>query len=145
MLMAQYDIKYACGHTATKQLYGKDADRQRYIAWAGLNASCPACTAANAATALADLEAEYGLPPLDGSLKQIDWSRQIRADKIREFVVLMDKQRAAVREDKLELFDVQNAVVITAMCGVTAAKWWIDHRDDGAFSVARQLFAQAKG
>jgi hypothetical protein len=42
--MAQYNIKYACGHgSVTKQLYGKNADRERKIRWSQENLVCPDC------------------------------------------------------------------------------------------------------
>lgn len=42
--MAKYTISYKCGHGSyEKQLYGKETERQRYIAWAEDNMLCPDC------------------------------------------------------------------------------------------------------
>lgn len=43
--MAKYDVKYACGHTVTIQLYGPEKDRQRKIAYYEQYYSCPDCYA----------------------------------------------------------------------------------------------------
>jgi hypothetical protein len=44
--MAQYTIDYACGHgSVVKNLTGKHADRESYIAWAKDNLLCPECYA----------------------------------------------------------------------------------------------------
>ena len=87
--MAKYDVRFSCGHVATICLYGKEADRQRKIAWYEENGLCPDCyrkqqeeekkAAAEKAAAEA---ASLGLPELVGSPKQIAW-----ADKIRVGIV----------------------------------------------------------
>lgn len=87
--MAKYNVKFSCGHTATIELYGKEKDRQRKIAWYEENGLCPDCyrkqqeeekkAAAEKAAAEA---ASFGLPELVGSPKQIAW-----ADKIRVGIV----------------------------------------------------------
>lgn len=41
--MAKYQIDYSCGHTAEKQLYGPNRERERFVKWAGREGSCPDC------------------------------------------------------------------------------------------------------
>ena len=41
--MGKYTITYSCGHEGTESLFGKHAERDRYIAWASKNKLCPAC------------------------------------------------------------------------------------------------------
>lgn len=87
--MAKYDVRFSCGHVATICLYGKEADRQRKIAWYEENGLCPDCyrkqqeEEKKAAAEKAAAEASsLGLPELIGSPKQIAW-----ADKIRVGIV----------------------------------------------------------
>ena len=87
--MAKYDVRFSCGHVATICLYGKEADRQRKIAWYERDGLCPDCyrkqqeeeKKAEAEKAAAEA-ASFGLPELVGSPKQIAW-----ADKIRVGIV----------------------------------------------------------
>lgn len=39
----KYDVKFACGHTDTVELFGKAADRERKIAFYEKNCLCPDC------------------------------------------------------------------------------------------------------
>ncbi|MDR2819452.1 MAG: hypothetical protein LBB60_02840 [Desulfovibrio sp.] len=42
--MSKYTVRYACGHGEhTEQLYGKEAERQRKIAWMESEVVCPEC------------------------------------------------------------------------------------------------------
>ena len=87
--MAQYEVKFSCGHTATIELYGKEKDRQRKIAWYEENGLCPDCYRKQQeeekkaeAEKVAAEAASLGLPELIGSPKQVAW-----ADKIRVGIV----------------------------------------------------------
>lgn len=44
--MAKYTVKFSCGHEATIELFGKDVDRKRKIAYFEENGLCPECYAA---------------------------------------------------------------------------------------------------
>lgn len=83
--MAHYTVKFACGHTAEIQLFGKESERQRKIKYLGESGMCPSCykkqqeEAKKAAEAQAAAEAsEMGLPELTGSEKQVVWATKIR-------------------------------------------------------------------
>lgn len=39
----KYDVKFACGHTSTVELFGKTADRERKISFYEKNYLCPDC------------------------------------------------------------------------------------------------------
>lgn len=39
----KYDVKFACGHTSTVELFGKTAERERKIAFYEKNYLCPDC------------------------------------------------------------------------------------------------------
>lgn len=93
--MAKYNVTYACGHVAEKQLYGRMDDRQRDLAWAARSANCPSCRQAGTDQAIIDIEAEHELPALTGSAKQTKWGREIRAEKIAAVVEFVQKNRPA--------------------------------------------------
>lgn len=73
--MAKYEITYACGHTETVQLYGKHADRERYIKWASEHKVCSECLKADreaAKAAAAERAKANGMT--EGSHKQMAWA-----------------------------------------------------------------------
>lgn len=79
--MAWYQIIYKCGHEDTKQLYGKCADRESYIAWARENLVCPKCREAKRQARnqlAAQRNAAAGMCALRGSRKQVGWAESIR-------------------------------------------------------------------
>ncbi len=41
--MAKYDVTFSCGHTETVELFGKDVDRKRKIAWFERECKCSVC------------------------------------------------------------------------------------------------------
>ena len=76
--MAKYDITYSCGHTETVQLYGKYADRERYIAWASEHKTCSACRKADReAEKAAAAERAKANGMVEGSDKQLAWACDI--------------------------------------------------------------------
>ena len=72
--MAKYQVTFSCGHTATVQLLGKEADRQKKIAWYEENGLCPKCEKKRI---MAEAK-EMGFPELTGSEKQVAWAGAIR-------------------------------------------------------------------
>lgn len=139
--MANYKISYSCGHTEDKQLFGKEADRQRYIAWAQNGAVCSNCRASDKAAAVADLEAEHDLPALTGSEKQIAWARTLRAERMGDFSKMIDQMRGRVKPGAETEFENTAASYMVQLAGQSAAKWWIDGRD----LTVQQLVAKAMG
>lgn len=147
--MAQYSVTYSCGHTSTKQLFGKETDRQRYIAWAADRGVCTDCAAVNASQAVEALETEHGLPPMTGSEKQIAWARTIRATKITD--LLADYERTIAAYERVNgpmTIDVRakgddnlNAVM-QVIATTTEARWWIDRRDETAKAIAGAIFKE---
>lgn len=85
----KYDITYSCGHTATIQLYGSTADRERKIAWMEREGLCPDCyreqqqemNARKAKEALGDII----LPELTGTEKQIEYANDKRNEYVLDF------------------------------------------------------------
>ena len=79
--MAQYEIRYTCGHTESIQLYGKEVEREREISRreAGLCKECWIAEQRKAAEAVVASVKDSGLAPLVGSPKQVAWAEEIRA------------------------------------------------------------------
>lgn len=92
----KYYVTFSCGHEGEVNLYGKAKDRDRRIAWYEEEGICPDCyrkmkeeerrKADEGLAAYADkIEAEWNLPELEGTEKQVAWARKIRASYFKKF------------------------------------------------------------
>lgn len=133
--MAKYDVTFGCGHTETVQLYGKESDRKRKIAWLEEHGECSACYKARIAAeraadtaAAADKAAEENLPTLTGTEKQVNWALSIRAKKFAD----LEKMLANMTTTDEQLRR-QNQIALQATKNVLASKtdskFWIDNRN----------------
>jgi hypothetical protein len=77
--MTWITVPYACGHTHWQDLHGMELHRRRVLAAAQSNA-CPSCRA-SLARSVAEQE---GLPPLQGSDRQIAWAHPIRTEAMAQ-------------------------------------------------------------
>lgn len=135
--MAKYTIRYACGHSTERQLYGKHAERDSYIAWAARQGSCDACRKQDTIKTCEGVEAEHGLPALAGSDKQVAWARQIRADKLTAVTGFFGRARPlTATPEQLADVDVKVAQTLTALASKVEARWWIDNRELTARDIA---------
>lgn len=50
----KYEVKFSCGHTETVELFGKNADRQRKIAWFEESGLCSKCYAEQKSAEMAE-------------------------------------------------------------------------------------------
>lgn len=50
----KYEVRFSCGHTETVELFGKNADRQRKIAWFEESGLCSKCYAEQKAAEMAE-------------------------------------------------------------------------------------------
>lgn len=105
--MAQYEVKFSCGHTGIIQLFGKETDRQRKISWYEKHGLCPECYRKQqeeekkaAAEKTAAEAASLGLPELVGSPKQIAWADKIRVGIVNTIADCNQKLLAAADEAK---------------------------------------------
>jgi hypothetical protein len=136
--MAQYNVNHVCGHSQEHVLYGPHKERDRKLEWLK-GQLCAECWKAEKAAKLlaegqaaAQANADAGLPALTGSEKQIAWAEQIRKPVM---AVAEEYASRPVTNPKLsemargELQDLA-ALIASELRGQTAAKWWIDNRDD---------------
>lgn len=141
--MAKYSVTYSCGHTETKELYGAESERRSYIEWAAKSGSCAACAQAEKAGADLATEAEYDLPELTGSDKQVAWARKIRADLFRRIAEELTIRRAnAIKTGKAAEYDERTGRMMRLLATETAARWWIDHKDDNSSTMMQGLFVR---
>ena len=148
--MAQYTIKYRCGHTDRHQLYGKVTDRQRRISRMEEDA-CADCRRRSHEVdnaAAADSNEHDGLLSLSGSEKQVAWAESIRQGKIVEAADLLagilDMGRKQVAAGKVSQADYDVAAAdynsrFVQLRNVRAASWWIDHRSDDGKALLRAV------
>lgn len=134
-------IQHACGHTVLHPFYGDDdyswSDRAAQLA----ESSCRLCMVAEQQKERDQkaLEARLysqkrGLPPLEGSDKQVAWAETVRLnafgaiDKVLQWVAEVNDR--AEEEDPDHWYTVKHGInrSIEYLEEQVEAKWWIDHR-----------------
>ncbi len=134
-------IKHACDHTVLYPFYGDDdfawTERAKQIG----QGICRLCAAAEKKeeqrkkSVQARFHAEQrGLPPLEGSDKQVAWAETVRlgafgaVDKVLKWIEEVNEE--AEREDPDYWSMVKQGIErsVTYLEEQTDAKWWIDHR-----------------
>ncbi|MCW8917308.1 MAG: hypothetical protein OQL08_00615 [Gammaproteobacteria bacterium] len=134
-------VRHACEHTVLYPFYGDDdfawGERAQQL---GLGI-CRLCGAAEQREEQhkRSLQArhyarERGLPPLEGSERQVAWAETVRLgafgaiDKVLQWVARVNEE--AQREDPDYWQSVQQGITrsIGYLEEQTDAKWWIDHR-----------------
>ncbi|UTX53285.1 hypothetical protein [Leucobacter aridicollis] len=135
----QFNVQHKCGHTQERDLADKPAgERAGFAAWLA-NQPCTECwkkrqdrkLSKEVQTERAELE-EHALedqersqlPILIGSSKQISWALRVRYELLRDAYTSLVEE-GALDEDRFE------ADVLAPARLVTAARWWIDNRENG--------------
>ena len=98
--MGKYQIEYACGHTVTKELFGKIKDREHYIQWASTQ-ECPECKQAKYNKKCQEMAEENNLPALSGSDKQVVWAVAIRQTFLTNLQSLIDERMKKLEEEAI--------------------------------------------
>ncbi len=134
-------IRHACGHTVLHPFYGDDEHSWDERACQLADAPCRVCQAdeqarerERQASAARLHAAERGLPPLEGSPKQVAWAETIRlsafgaADKVLKWIEEVDDK--ASEEDPDHWHEIKRGVekAVAYLEEQTEARWWIDHR-----------------
>lgn len=129
--MAQYQIAHSCGHERIARITGTDVngERGRKAAWLAAQ-PCPDCARAaremdhQAQNAAATAQAiAAGLPPLEGSARQVAWAESIRMKLFEEL-----RERYAGTCYAEHAGDIIE-VYMRAASVVTSASAWIDIPD----------------
>lgn len=143
--MAKYDVTYVCGHNGIIYLIGKHKDRQWRLEREA-EKLCSECWKKQReeerqredAAATTENRAA-GLPPLEGTEKQVPWAEAIRKSllsriesHIRE---ITRNERTARIATRLYNFDPAKVdVALESIRSRKAASWWIDNRGGDAHS-----------
>ena len=123
-------IKHSCGHTQVHQLTGlkwkKDREKVRLA-----TVVCTTCWAAAKAEEAEILSGIEGLPDMVGTGPQILWARSIRGIQLILLQANAAKLDRLRRERALDpASERYMSLALPAVVKKTAAKWWIDHRED---------------
>jgi hypothetical protein len=141
--MSQYTIDFSCNHTETRNIIGKEKDRQGKADWMARGV-CSDCYKQQLAaerqkeqsTQMATA-AQFVLAELEGSEKQITWAEKIRAKMIVEIQNLKVKEINRFQSEKADkiqqaIFQLNLIVVgeaIKAIGSKTKSTWFIDNRN----------------
>ncbi len=134
-------IHHACGHTTLQPFYGDDdfgwGERIAQLR----QAPCPLCQADEHERERRDRAAEArlrandrGLPPLEGSARQVEWAEGIRLNAfgaIDKVLRWMDEVNAQAEEEDPDHWSMVKGGIARAIDHLSEeveAKWWIDHR-----------------
>lgn len=137
--MAKYTVKHICGHTHEHGLIGKNADRERRLAWLE-TVDCPECYKAKqqaereaANQKAAEDNAAAGLPALTGTEKQVAWAETIRAEKmvaLNQLIADMEQYIAKPESSESQRKALRLGIkIVQKVQAVDNAVWWIDNRD----------------
>lgn len=129
----KYDVKYACGHTGTVNLFGKRKDREYRLEYISKGV-CPDCWRAKKLDEAAEVEERENLPELSGSEKQIAWARSIRKKLLDELEQLLGQGR--VKTERAEV------LIEYGFSRKTTAKWWIENARGGLNQFFQELNAE---
>ena len=152
----KYEVRFACGHTETRELFGKVSERENRIKYWEENGICSECYKAKQAEEIAKKSA--GLPELEGTEKQVAWAKKIRLEKIEQLTEVLSirfrgkpeafiaKYEAEGREKLIEAIRskatgemadraiadleqmMKTADLLKEFKTTTSAKWIIEHR-----------------
>lgn len=129
---SKFEIEFACGHTETRDLSGKPAGKRKGFAnWLGQQ-NCFECWKDETKDERAEQRREaveanakkLGLPPLEGSDRQLEWAPIFRDSVIQNaHEELCRGEDPAMSEEEFEERIMEHARQITR------AGWWMDNSD----------------
>ena len=141
-----------CGNTERKSLPHRNRRlAESHADWMIQNgwvcSTCYAEAQKEESKAAAYISAKEGLPPLNGSEKQVQWGETLRrnmmewfAEKLRDF--WSKQQEYCKNEEDCEKVDLVVKSVKDKLTTKTDASWWITHRDSG-FALFDDLIKEA--
>lgn len=148
--MTWITVPHACGHTHWQDIHGMELHRRRVLA-AAQSTPCPSCRA-SLARSVAEQE---GLPPLQGSDRQIAWAHPIRTEAMAQAGALsceMDRAEKTLQDParwprgltadeaarRLAALREKRAA-LQRLWREARASWWIDHRGQGLKLLVHQV------
>lgn len=148
--MTWITVHYACNHSHWQDIHGMELHRRRVLASAQ-SKPCPSCRASLSRS----VSEQEGLPPLQGSDRQIAWAHPIRTEAMsqagalscemdRAEAVLANPERwpqgldAAEAQQRLDALRAKRAA-LQRIWREARASWWIDHRGKGLKLLVHQV------
>lgn len=140
--MSHYTINFICKHTETRNIVGKEKDRQGKADWMAQGVCSDCYKLEKAAERQKELSAQmataaqFTLADLEGSEKQVAWAERIRAKMIVAVENL--KRKMVDYANKTELSEIESAQielnlsvfaeVIEAIGSKVKSTWFIDNQ-----------------
>jgi hypothetical protein len=134
------NIEHSCGHVSVARFHGDDSYEWDSIASRAASEPCVVCLIDKSAhervmkaAAARVIAAEMGLPPLEGTPRQVEWAEGIRQasfsaiDRVHEWMSVNNDK--AMQEDPDHWDSARSALkkAINLLKEQCSAKWWIDH------------------
>jgi hypothetical protein len=132
----KYTVKHACGHSQVHNLVGPGKERERKIAWLQ-GQVCVDCWKAGQRKAAELTTAQYDLPALKGTEKQVAWANQIRADFLKSQITRIENDPRTV-----DYRPTMVQALVEAVSSVVESARWIDNRYNLTSMIA-PLYEQA--
>lgn len=141
--MAKYDIEFSCGHTESRDIIGKVKDRESKAEWLA-GGLCSECWEAEKLRQFEDKNkravaeaAEYGLPELTGSEKQVAWANTLRQQWIAEAESYIEgyeelSAKPGKEEEVRKIIAGMKKAKEDRLLSETSARFWIDGRESSA-------------
>ena len=127
--MAKYEITFICGHTETKELYGKTSERENKIAWLEKQV-CSECYKKELHEQEEIRANDLHLPNLTGSQKQIEWANKIRDGFFKDWENLRKKYGESDDERSVQFFEWVKSQ--------KESRFWIDNRGKTIYQIAKE-------
>lgn len=138
--MAKYTINHNCGHQEEVELFGKETDRQRKIAWLE-TLECDKCSAAkDIILVLADGTSLKVNKVETGTERQQEWANSLKFDAIKTIDRTSATMIASGRFLKEKIASIRD-IAIEAVNNDLDSRSIIDHLKDNAKSFEKIVIA----
>ena len=102
----KYNITYSCGHEGVVTLFGKQAYRDKMIKFYEEKGICPDCYKAEQNAIIDEEAANYNLPELEGTDKQVAWAKKIRHEFLGSYKKIWLLEIPKINNKKQRLFTI---------------------------------------
>lgn len=127
--MAKYNVTHRCGHSVEHNI--TDSSPHYEVERRALQL-CAECYSKSG-------DEPPVLPTLQGSDKQVAWALDIRAHRMQEITDTRKLIEGNAAKDPGNVERVLN--IIRSIEQQTSAAWWIDHRNDTAQMMVREMYS----
>lgn len=129
----KYNITYSCGHEGVVTLFGKQADRDKMIKFYEEKGICPDCYKAEQNAIIDEEAANYNLPELEGTDKQVAWAKKIRHEFLGSYKKIWLTRNTEDKQQNARAFYDK------FFAETSAAKWIRMRYDTGVDSLKEKM------